>query len=147
MLKAGVVQQECKNALFPFYLGLPLISLRFALLWSLTPRSVIRQRALFTIRHHIHAFHSPEHMILNGNAFRQNYENYCSGKVKDQTKQKQALKSIFQNFQSLKNLSVVFLIIAMRKPRIAVNHAVAALTLENEYFCRNRKKNNTFILS
>lgn len=89
MLKAGVVQQECNNALFPFYLGLPLISLRFALLWSLTPRSIIRLRALFTICHHIQAFHSPEHMILNGNAFRQNYENYCSGKeypLKDETK-------------------------------------------------------------
>lgn len=33
--------------------------------------------------------HSPEHMILNRNAFRQNYENYCSGKeypLKDETK-------------------------------------------------------------
>lgn len=112
--------------------------------------SAIRLRALFTIRHHIQAFHSPEHMILNGNAFRQNYENYCSGKeypLKDETKTGAEIH--ISKFSITEEPIRVFYckIIAMRKPRIVVNHAVAALTLENEYFCRNRKKNNTFILS
>lgn len=67
LLKAGVVQHEFNNALFPYYIGLPIISLRFPLLCSLTHTPIIRLRALF-IRYRIQAFHSPELITLNGNA-------------------------------------------------------------------------------